>query len=157
MNFEAEQLAARTAASWFDIPAPDADALMGDSTGAAILALLANAGAKAVPAGPQATARYVIKTYLLRRAIRMARDWWAAPHAYGDSGYADTVVYIETPIARFSYHCKRDDPQLADLLVDHPTSTRGWSGAPLQPVAAQLAATWLGWLRSPHIDMGAVL
>lgn len=145
-SFQTEQQAARVLCSLYGIDQDDADALLGDPTGAALLTLLANAAAKTAQE-TQDTFRarlcYEFKNILLRRAIRMARDWWAAPHHYGESGYADTVVYIETPFARFSYHCQRDSHAVADFLANAPTSERGWSGLRLQPYALPLVRGYL--------------
>ena len=114
-----------------------AEEMLADPRGAALLALLCNAAAKEAPA------MYAFKYTLLRRAIELASDWWAAPHAYGDAYEADTVIYIENSIGRFSFHVRSSDPQIADLLADAPTSDRGWSGKPLQPIAKQLAQSWI--------------
>ena len=140
-SYEAEQLAARLACAVFDIDQDDADQLLTDDTGAALLCLVANAAAKLAQFDAEIAVRYEHKRLLLRRAIRMAADWWATPHAYGD--YADTVVYVETPFARFSFHCRSKDPYLADLLERAPASARGWSGGALQPYAEQLARGYL--------------
>jgi hypothetical protein len=140
-SYEAEQLAARLACAVFDIDQDQADQLLTDATGSALLCLLANAAAKMAQFDDGIAVRYEHKQLLLRRAIRVSRDWWAVPHAYGD--YADTVVYVETPFARFSFHCRRADPYLADLLERAPSSERGWSGMSLQPYAGQLALGYL--------------
>lgn len=114
-----------------------ADELLNDPEGAALLALLCNASAKAEPVF------YLFKTRLLRWAIDHAADWWAAPHIYGDAYDADTCVFIELRRCRLAFHVQSTDEQLRDLLADPPRSDRGWSGVPLQPIARQLVSEWL--------------
>lgn len=148
---ETERLAATLIAVAYGFEAEDAEDLLDDPTGVALLTLLANAGAKAAEEQGDhqlAAMRYQHKAILLRRAIRRAGDWWATSHAYGQRYGADTVVYVETPFARFAFHCHRADPHLADLLQSAPTSERGWSGQPLQPYAAQLVRAYLDGIQT---------
>ncbi|KPV52982.1 hypothetical protein SE17_12245 [Kouleothrix aurantiaca] len=116
-------------------------------TGWCLVTLLANAAAKVQP--ERAAEFYAAKVILLNVAIGHVRmglgEWWAAPHPYGD--YADTVVYIESPFARFAFHCKKSDPMLAGLLDTHPMSDRGWSGLSLQPYALELVQ---GFVNGPE-------
>jgi hypothetical protein len=114
-----------------------ADEILNDAEGAALLALLCNASAKAEPTF------YLFKSRLLRWAINHASDWWATPHAYGDAYDADTAVYIELRRCRLAFHVSSTDEHLKDILIDPPRSDRGWSGIPLQSVAHQLMADWL--------------
>jgi hypothetical protein len=114
-----------------------AETMLADSEGAALITLLCNASAK------QESEFYQFKGRLLRWALTIAADWWATPHAYGDAYEADTVIYIQTPSHRFAFHVRSDDPALADLLLAPPRSDRGWGGVSLQPIAKQLVVEWL--------------
>lgn len=131
------QLAAARALGQWDIDVRSRHTFLADPTGAALLTLLCNAGAKTN------SELYASKSRLIRHAINLAADWWAAPHSYGEQYAADTVIYIETELARFAYHVKRDDPLLSDLLDAAPTSDRGWGGRRLQEIARELAIEWL--------------
>ena len=138
-DFDSLQTAAELAVAAFGLDPRHAQRLQTHSpTGWCLLTLLSNAAAKQFP--EREAEFYRAKTILLCNTIFRARvwngDWWMTPHAYGD--YADSVVYIETHFARFAFHCKKDDPQLAWVLHDAPASERGWSGLSLQPYAAQL-------------------
>lgn len=140
--------AAKLAVEAFGLAPADAARLKATASGWCLLTLLANAAAKQFP--ERAAEFYQAKTALLYTAICHARmavggDWWATPHQYGD--YADTVVYIESSFARFAFHCRKDDPKLAWVLKDAPTSERGWSGRSHQPYAVQLVE---GFLSGPE-------
>ena len=65
------------------------------------------------------------------------------PHTFGDTYEADTVIYIENRVGRFSFHVKSDDPELAGVLMSPPRSERGWSGVSMQARARQIALDWL--------------
>lgn len=111
--------------------------LLSTTTGTALLCLLANATAKEQPTRQGAKIYYQIKAVLLGRAIKLAEDqWWATPHTFGE--YADTVVFIQTPFARFAFHCRRNDPILGHLLANAPTRAEGWQGGTMQPYAKAL-------------------
>lgn len=131
------QLGAIRALVAFDLPVDERLRMLRDPTGAALLALLCNAAAK------HDERLYAHKSALIRHAISLASDWWAKPHPYGEQYAADTVVYIETALARFAFHCKRDDPLLVDVLDSAPYSDRGWGGVRLQEMARELAHQWL--------------
>lgn len=140
-DFDSLQTAAELAVAAFDLDPRHAQRLQTHSpTGWCLLTLLANAAAKQFP--EREAEFYRAKTLLLCNTIFRARvwngDWWATPHAYGDTYAADTAVYVETDFARFAFHCKRADPLFVWVLRDAPTSDRGWSGLSLQPYAAQL-------------------
>lgn len=131
------QLAAARALGFWDIPVTHRHTFLSDPTGAALLALLCNAGAK------HNSDLYASKARLIRHAITLAGDWWATRHIYGDTYVADTVIYIQTELARFAYHVRHDDPLLRDVLATAPTSDRGWDGERLQDRTRELAVAWL--------------
>jgi len=131
------QLAALRVLEHWELPTTVRYTFLFDPTRAALLALLCNAGAKSN------SGLYASKTRLIRHAISLASDWWATPHNWGEQYAADTVVYIQTELARFAFHVKHDDPNLRDVLERAPKSDRGWDGEKLQERARQLAIAWL--------------
>ena len=120
-----------------------AEEMLMDPEGAALLALLCNAKAKETPE------LYVYKNRLIRWAVDLAADWWAAPHANYGEYETDTVVYIQHGSTQYAFHVSSQDHRLRDILQDPPRSERGWSGIPLQPIAKQLAEEWFTRARVP--------
>lgn len=121
--------------------------------GTAIMALLANAGAKFL----NRVDLYEHKDPILRYAIIQLRKaggrWWAAPHAGYVSPYphpdggrpyeVDTVIYLKTGVGQMSFHVASSSRILGPLIASAPTSSEGWNGVAMQPIAKEIALTYL--------------
>jgi hypothetical protein len=123
------------------LPAAAAGTMLDNADGAALLALLCNAAAKADPA------LYIHKAPLLLNAVAQAQQAgvavWAKPHSFEQGYQVDTCVFIETGLGRMQWHVRKGDPILADMIRLLPYREEGWDGISKQAIARQLAVDWL--------------